>query len=269
MVRMFLSYRRADSQHVTDRINDRLVDHFGPTAVFKDVDSIPLGADFFRVIQEAIAACQVFLPVIGRGWLDVTNEAGRRRLDDEQDYVRLEIEAALASELLIIPLLVDGARMPAVTQLPDSLRELTSRNAATVRSDPDFNRDLDRVIRAIEQSGLPGLPSGGAASPTLEIGSGAQAGKVYTLVKDRVVIGRALDCDVPLEENGHAARYHAQLVHTRDGYAIECLGLQNSVFVRGRLVSAGVRFLLQHRDPIQIGSVLLIYREARVPNKPE
>ena len=151
MIKLFLSYRRADSQHVTDRINDRLVGRFGEKSVFKDVYSIPIGADFREAIRRSIDECKVFLSVIGKQWIDITDDVGRRRLEDENDYVRVEIEAALARGIPIIPLLIDGANMPTAGQLPRGLQELSFRNAAIVRPDPDFSIDIDRIIRAIEQ----------------------------------------------------------------------------------------------------------------------
>ena len=90
--RIFISYRREDSPDVTGRIYDRLVEHFGEKTIFKDVDSIPLGVNFKKYIDEEVGKCQVFLAVIGRDWLSVSDEEGKRRLTNRNDYVRLEIE---------------------------------------------------------------------------------------------------------------------------------------------------------------------------------
>ena len=111
-MKVFISYRRKDSQYIADRIYDWLERELGTDHVFKDVDSIPLGRDFRQVLQDAIARCNAFLVVIGPGWLGETDAAGRRRVDDSQDYVRIEIESALDRDIPVIPLLVNGASLP-------------------------------------------------------------------------------------------------------------------------------------------------------------
>ena len=142
---VFISYRRTDSSDVTGRIYDRLVASHGKTHVFKDVDSIPLGTDFRRHVADLIEESDCVLAVIGRQWLDVADSAGRRRLDDPTDLVRIEIEAALARGVPVIPLLVQGASMPEPHALPEALRPLAFRNGMAVRAAPDFHRDLDRL----------------------------------------------------------------------------------------------------------------------------
>ena len=95
MPNIFVSYRREDSSDVTGRIFDHLRTAFGEQHLFKDVDSIPLGADFREVISDAIQRCDVLVVVIGEEWLEVKDEAGGRRIDDPNDYVRLEVSSAL------------------------------------------------------------------------------------------------------------------------------------------------------------------------------
>ena len=148
-LKIFISYRRADSTDVTGRIYDRLTGHFGRSAIFKDVDSIPLGIDFKEHLKEAVSRCKIFLVVIGNRWLNATDSKQENRLQDPGDFVRIEIEAALNQDILIIPLLVHGATMPTEEHLPPSLRKLIYRNGLPVRSDPDFHRDMDRLIAAI------------------------------------------------------------------------------------------------------------------------
>src|SRR5262245_55391908 len=110
MPRVFISYRRDDSAHITGRIFDRLRAHFGDKVLFRDVDTIPYGRDFREVIREAVEDCTVLLAVIGPVWVDSRNEEGERRLDDPYDFVRLEIETALKRGITVIPLLVAPAR---------------------------------------------------------------------------------------------------------------------------------------------------------------
>ncbi len=145
----FISYRRYDSADVVGRIYDRLVAAFGPGKIFKDVDNIPIGADFRKVIDEAVSSCAVLLVVIGRDWVAVTNERDLRRLDDPNDFVRIEIEMALKHSIPIVPLLVREAIMPREEELPQSLQELVYRHGAQIRSDPDFHRDMDRLIQSL------------------------------------------------------------------------------------------------------------------------
>jgi WD40 repeat protein len=152
MVKIFISYRRADSRKDAARIYDRLVEAFGKENIFKDVDNIPIGSDFRGVLREAVAACDVQLVVIGRQWLDITDENGKRRLDNPIDFVRIEVESALQRDrCLVVPVLVDHATMPAADRLPLDLRELAFKNATVVRDDPDFHHDVTRIIDALRQ----------------------------------------------------------------------------------------------------------------------
>lgn len=147
--RIFISYRRADSIAVTGRIYDRLAMAFGAENVFKDMDKIPVGSDFRRVINSAVANCDVQLAIMGREWLMMANANGRR-LDDPNDFVRIEIESGLQNEhVLVIPVLVGNAPMPDPDALPASLRPLVYRHAAPIRNDPDFNRDIEWLINQI------------------------------------------------------------------------------------------------------------------------
>src|SRR5512135_1388619 len=146
---VFLSYRRDDSHATADRIYDWLVRARDHRDVFKDVDSIPLGRNFHRTIREAVGRCDVLLAVIGPGWLAAAKAPGMRRLDDPDDFVRMEIEAALERDIPIVPLLLNNATMPAAEDLPPSLRPLANRNGMPVRPDPDFRRDMERLIAAL------------------------------------------------------------------------------------------------------------------------
>src|SRR5215469_5606905 len=130
---IFISYRRQESSHLAGRLYDRLADRFGEGQVFIDVDAIEPGVDFAEAIRRAVAACQVLVTVIGPNWLTATDQRGGRRLDDPDDLVRLEIEAALARGVRVIPILVAGAVMPGRQDLPESLAGLARRNALIIR----------------------------------------------------------------------------------------------------------------------------------------
>jgi hypothetical protein len=143
--RIFLSYRREDSAFPAGWLFDRLVDHFGADQIFKDVDSIPPGDDFVEVITAAVGSSAVLLALIGPRWLTATGEKGQRRLDDPEDFVRLEIEAAFARGVRVIPVLVDGAQMPQSAELPASLAQLAHRQALEL-SPSHFGSDTARLL---------------------------------------------------------------------------------------------------------------------------
>ncbi|NGZ08044.1 MAG: TIR domain-containing protein [Nitrospira sp. LK70] len=146
MSKILISYRREDSADATGRIYDQLVQQFGRTAVFKDVDSIPLGINFRKHLDEQVGKCDVFLAIIGPDWMGIKAGEGTSRLDDPRDFVRIEIESALKRQIPVIPVLVRGATIPDPERLPSSLQELSDRNGIVVRHDPDFHRDMDRLI---------------------------------------------------------------------------------------------------------------------------
>ena len=148
--RIFISYRRHDSADVTGRIYDRLIQRFGKDQIFKDVDSIPLGVDFREHLGSVVGRCNLVLAVIGDQWLRASADGGTRRLDDSKDFVRIELESALERKIPVIPLLVRGALVPSESDLPPSLVPLAYRNGIAVRSDPDFHRDMDRLIAGLE-----------------------------------------------------------------------------------------------------------------------
>ena len=114
-----------------------------------DVDAIPLGVNFATVLRNEVAKCEVLLAVIGPHWLDARDEAGTRRLDDPQDFVRIEIGAALHRNIPVIPILLDGAKVPKANQLPKDLEELSMRNGLDVRH-TSFHNDIDRLVRSLK-----------------------------------------------------------------------------------------------------------------------
>jgi hypothetical protein len=149
---IFISYRRSDSADIAGRIYDRLLEEYGRASIFKDVDSIPLGTDFKEFLDRKVSECDFVLAIMGDHWLDARDDTGRRRLDDPQDFVRAEIESALEQDIPVIPLLVRGATMPEAEDLPASLRTLVYKNGIPIRPDPDFHRDMDRLISALDES---------------------------------------------------------------------------------------------------------------------
>ena len=150
MKQIFVSYRREDAADVTGRINDRLRQYYGDESIFTDVDSIPFGIDFRKHIDEEVSQCKILLVVIGMNWQNIKSDKGQQRLDDPNDFVRLEIESALRRNIPVVPLLVQGAQMPSEDGLPDSLHQLIFRNGTSVRPDPDFHKDMDRLITGLD-----------------------------------------------------------------------------------------------------------------------
>jgi tetratricopeptide (TPR) repeat protein len=148
---IFISYRRDDAAYVTGHINDLLRKEFGAESVFTDVDNIALGVDFRAVLDQSVSQCQVLLAVIGDNWLKVRNKDGNPRLEDPADFVRIEIESALKRNIPVIPLLVGHATMPLEEELPGTLKDLAFRNGTQIRPAPDFNADMDRLIRNLHK----------------------------------------------------------------------------------------------------------------------
>lgn len=159
MSRVMISYRRLDSAGITGRIFDRLAAHFGADSVFIDIDAIPFGADFRKYIESALKTIDHLVVIIGPRWLGPL-PGGTMRIDDPADPVRLELETALRNEMRILPVLVDGARMPAPEALPESLQRVSLLNAAALDSGIDFQVHVERLIRSIEGTARPHDASG-------------------------------------------------------------------------------------------------------------
>lgn len=158
-VSVFLSYRRADSPYAAGRLADRLGERF---ELFMDVDIAP-GLHFGQALTDAVAGCDVTLVLIGRSWLEAVDDDGRRRLSDPRDWVVQEIEAALARDVTVIPVLVDGARMPTPPELPERLESLGFRQAVSLRHE-SFATDITTLVTAIEQSVPTGAGTGSGAA---------------------------------------------------------------------------------------------------------
>lgn len=148
----FVSYRREDSADPVSRLTERIQEDFGAGSVFRDIDSIPLGSDFRSHLVAAVGRAAVCLVVIGTNWLTATNAAGKRRLDDPNDWVRVEIETALQlNRGLVVPVLVGAAGMPSASDLPASIADLSFREGQRLRGDPDFHNDATRLIERLRQ----------------------------------------------------------------------------------------------------------------------
>jgi hypothetical protein len=146
---IFISYRRSDAEGQAGRLFKDLQERFGADAVFMDVVDIEPGRDFRRVIDQQVSSCGVLLAMIGPRWLDAVDDKGQRRLDDPGDFVRLEAGAALKRDIPVVPVLVQGARMPGAGQLPPDLADLAYRNAVEL-THARWDSDVEVLVRALE-----------------------------------------------------------------------------------------------------------------------
>jgi adenylate cyclase len=175
--RIFLSYRREEAAGHAGRLFDTLSRRFAEGQVFRDIEALRPGVDFKEVILQTIADCGALIALIGSEWLNATDEAGQQRIDNPGDFVRLEIEAALAKNVPIFPVLVHAAKMPEAGDLPESIRKLATLNATEV-DDRHWEYDTSRLITELE-SVLAGPIGDGAldeARPVQRFATVLQAG---------------------------------------------------------------------------------------------
>lgn len=151
---VFISYRRADSGYVTDRIYDHLIRECDEEAVFRDLESIALGTSFRDQIAQALQQCHALLAIIGPTWLSVTDQQGRRRLDDPEDLVRIEIETALIRGIPVIPVIIEGSSVPPSGSVPGGLSKLVDQQAIVVRRGMDFEPDMERLISFLRANNM-------------------------------------------------------------------------------------------------------------------
>jgi len=145
---VFINYRREETAGEARALFNDLVSRFGENSVFMDVDNIALGRDFRQVIQQRLASCDLMLALIGKNWVGAKNQSGRRRLDDASDFVRLEIEAALTRNIPVTPVLLQGAQMPTVEELPESVRDFAYRNGFEI-SHNRWESDVQEMIKRL------------------------------------------------------------------------------------------------------------------------
>ena len=149
MGQIFISYRRSDASGHAGRLRDRLRAHFGEDVVFQDVDNIPDGEEFAKVIERALDSCKVALVIIGRNWVNAQTTQGLRRFDDPDDWVRTEVGILLRRGIRVVPVLVQGASLPRREDLPDELKDLARRNARELR-DSAWDADMSLLLKSLE-----------------------------------------------------------------------------------------------------------------------
>ncbi|MEO0816213.1 MAG: toll/interleukin-1 receptor domain-containing protein [Pseudomonadota bacterium] len=189
MARIFISYRREDSQYQADRLRQTIAPFVTDpqTEIFVDVDNIPPGVDFVKFLDERVGQCEVLLALIGRGWLSATNPStGMRRLDEPTDFVREEIAAALRRNIPVVPVLLDGAVMPNESDLPEDLKPLARRNGVDIDRQ-SFDIDAERMMEGLGfRKGSPAI-----ATPPTEPVAKPKRGLLMAMLAAVVVAGAA------------------------------------------------------------------------------
>ncbi|MGD8724188.1 MAG: SUMF1/EgtB/PvdO family nonheme iron enzyme, partial [Desulfobacterales bacterium] len=147
MAKIFLCYRREDSRWPTQWIYNDLVDHFGSESVVWDIDSIPYGVDFREYLNKEVSKCDILLAVIGDKWLEIF----KQRLDQPNDFVRIEIQAALKRGIPVVPILVGEKSVPSEKDLPPELANLSYKQAAEVRAGADLKSHLKRLVDGLDR----------------------------------------------------------------------------------------------------------------------
>ena len=145
---IFISYRREDSAGWTGRLSEHLKERFGADSIFMDIDTIEPGVDFTEALKKAVNSCDVLLAIIGPKWATATNASGTRRLEDPADWVRTEIATALTRKIRVIPVLVGGASVPTIEQLPDDLDALAQRQAHEL-ADTRWHYDVEQLVKSL------------------------------------------------------------------------------------------------------------------------
>lgn len=169
---VFINYRRDDTGQAAGRVGDHLRPALGPDRVFIDIDSIPAGRDFVAILNEQVGRCDVLLAMVGKGWLAAADpQTGARRVDDPDDFVRIEIEAAMERGIRVIPILIDGASMPGPGDLPESLKPFSWLNAWKLGFER-FSAEMQGLLHTVEGALKEAEEARAAAPPAPEPGGG-------------------------------------------------------------------------------------------------
>lgn len=147
---IFLSYRRDDASAEARSIYQRLRGTFSKDQLFIDVDNIERGKDFRTVLDQNLSGCKVLIAIIGPKWLSASDETGKRRIDNPDDFVRIEIAKALSGNVTVIPALVANAVLPRAEDLPADLHALAFRQIALIRHE-SFSQDMEGLVRDIRK----------------------------------------------------------------------------------------------------------------------
>jgi hypothetical protein len=147
--KIFINYRRDDRAPIALNIAQYLERIFGADSIFLDIDRLRAGEQFPLVLEKRLSECRVMLAIIGPNWFNASDESGRRRLEQPDDWVRLEIARALARNVRVIPVLVDGATLPKKSLLPEDIRALVDRQSFTLTNPAAFRHEVAGLVRDI------------------------------------------------------------------------------------------------------------------------
>jgi hypothetical protein len=151
--KIFISYRRDDSRYQAARIYDAFLRGLPRENIFMDIDTIPLGVNFVKVLEGWVEQCEVLLVLMGEEWANSADpKTGKRRLDNPKDFVRVEVRGALTRDIPVVPVLLDGAELPDETELPDDIKGLLNRNAEFVDF-RTFDADVQRLLKKLGVGG--------------------------------------------------------------------------------------------------------------------
>lgn len=170
MAKLFISYRREDTQYQADRLHAAIRPHVPDPArdIFIDIDNIPLGVNFAAYLDDKVSQCEVLLALIGPNWLEASSPGGQRRLDEPADFVRIEIASALQRGIPVVPVLFDGAPVPHPDQLPEDLKELSLRHGVEIRR-ATFEDDAIRLVRGLGLIQPDITPAAPPSDPNIEL----------------------------------------------------------------------------------------------------
>jgi hypothetical protein len=197
--KVFISYRRDDSRYQARMIYTAFTQWVPRENVFMDIDSIPIGSNFRKILKGWVDQCDVLLALIGPGWINAVDPTiGQPRLQSSADFVRIEISEALSRDIPVVPVLLDGTPMPDVDLLPDDLKELVDRQAEFVEY-RTFDADVERLIKKLQLAVRQQSPDGPVAKGDLKTASGKRGAVAATL--------QALPVGTPTEELLSAIKY--------------------------------------------------------------
>jgi ribosomal protein L7/L12 len=212
--KVFISYRREDTKWQAREIYRALTAVLPREHVFMDIDSIPPGADFVDILEGWVEQCDILLALIGKGWIDVVDpKSGKRRLENPQDFVRVEVRKGLKRGIPVVPVLLDGAPIPEPSRLPNDLKSLARRNAEFIEHrtvDTDVERLIRRLKLAQDAGQLDSTKSRAVAVPAGEkteftvVLAAAGDHKINVIVQVRAITGLGLKEAKDLVENAPA-----------------------------------------------------------------
>ena len=250
---IFLSYRRSDSPDLTHRLDDRLVALVGRDHIFLDVDRLQGGENVQSSIAQHLAASAILLVIIGPQW-EVN------RLSNSDDWVRFEIEQALEMGKQIVPILTHNATMPERAEIPEPLGSFANMNALRLRPNPDFEFDVERIIRHLGLTAAPSQDRTGThhdlsldsdlsaivTEAVRELTSGLPPTRLHQAVG--AAVDRAHDCRARLTMDGDAANVQAE-------HASRLEELQQAVLPAAALIGTLARWGGAEHDEWWFGSI--------------